>query len=408
MLVSIVMPSFNQAHFIELSIRSVFAQHYQPLELIIVDGGSTDQTISILKRLQKEFGTALKWVSQADNGPADAINKALKKAQGQIIGWLNSDDLYAKKAIKNAITAFKQQPQWVLLYGEANHIDEQGQFINQYPTKPPPANRLDFQMGCYICQPTVFFRREILTKVGFLDARLLVAFDFDFWIRIFKQYPQGIGYINKIQAYSRLHEACITKTQRQAVIIEAMKVISMHFGKAKIHWLQSYFEEIYQTHPFNQQINHLQNHFIKTIQLACPYLTYSSLDRLFKQLNKDIRWRITPPNLSFNSYPDGWVKPVLIIKIQHPKNTKKLLVLHCQHCSPNKGDLKLDISTPWMQDKQIKKHGRFYIFIPIPAFKTQQNIMIEIKSNPYFIPHQTTKNPDKRQLAFKLHQISQL
>jgi len=411
MLVSIVMPSFNQADFIEAAIRSVFNQKIQSLELIIMDGASTDSTLVILKKLKKEFTNQLFWFSATDSGPAAAINKALKKARGQIIGWLNSDDLYSSNAIHNALDAFKKNPQWILLYGEGKHINEQSAFINQYPTKNPKNRLKAFQLGCYICQPTVFFKRTILKNVGFLNQELKVAFDFDYWLRIFKVYPQNIGYINKIQAYSRLHSACITQNQRQKVALEAMQVLFHQLGDVKIHWLLNYFEEIYQDYPFITPTKELQPHFIETIEKAIQFLQYSDLIKLFEQLHKDKRWQITLPQVFIDIYPDGWAKPTLQIKIRHTNKNQGYLILYCEHAAPLTTALTLDISTSWQLNKQqiVEKKGIFYIFLKFPDYSKCRKLTVTIKTHPYFKGNAIDKNNlDQRQLTFIVNKMTQI
>lgn len=247
-LVSVVMPSFNQAQFIGLAIDSVLQQSWQRLELVVQDGGSTDGTLELLARKQAE-DPRLRWVSEPDEGPADAINKALKRARGTYIGWLNSDDLYEPGAVERAVAAMQTHP-WLLCYGQGKHIDAAGENIALYPTLPewraaspqvPPAH--EFQRGCFICQPTVFFKAVVLRLLGPLDAEIKASFDFEFWLRAFSAFPERIGYVPAIQACSRLHEATITHEQRLTVAIEGIKVLAKHQGSAQSHWLISFMNE---------------------------------------------------------------------------------------------------------------------------------------------------------------------
>lgn len=242
-LVSIVMPSLNQAAFIGEAIESVLSQDYENLELIVADGGSSDGSVELISAVATR-DTRLKWFSEPDAGPADALNKALGKARGTLIGWLNSDDLYAPGAIGRAVSAFQSNSGWVLLYGEGAHIDAEGHHIERYPTLPPSANALeDFHGGCFVCQPTVFFKRTIKLLVGDVDVGLKTAFDFDYWLRVFKRFPGRIGFLDALQARSRLHDACITRTQRRQITLENMQVILRNLGNPLPHWLLSYARE---------------------------------------------------------------------------------------------------------------------------------------------------------------------
>lgn len=247
-LVSIVMPSFNQARFIEAALESVLQQSWQHVELIVQDGGSTDGTLEILAA-HGAADARLRWTSMPDNGPADAINMALGKVRGTLIGWLNSDDTYASGAIQRAVEAFQQHPEWMLCYGEGEHIDAAGQPLGRYPTLPGPEqgggvpDPRAFQQGCFICQPTVFFKTVMPRLLGKLDESLGASFDFDYWLRAFNAFPRRIGYLPRVQAHSRLHDDCITRNQRRRVALEGMQVLARHQGCAPAHWVLTFLYE---------------------------------------------------------------------------------------------------------------------------------------------------------------------
>ncbi|MGM0695016.1 MAG: glycosyltransferase family 2 protein [Pseudomonadota bacterium] len=247
-LVSIVMPSFNQARFIEAAIESVLQQSWPHLELIVQDGGSSDGTLAILKRVGQQ-DSRLRWRTAADRGPADALNQALGRVRGTLVGWLNSDDLYAPGAIQRAVAAFQHQPAWMLCYGEGEHIDVEGRPLGRYPTQPTPEQgatvpaKQAFQRGCFICQPTVFFKAVMPRLLGKLDENVGVAFDFDYWLRAFNAFPERIGYLPELQAYTRLHDDTITRSQRRRVALEGMQVLARHQGSAPGHWVLSYRKE---------------------------------------------------------------------------------------------------------------------------------------------------------------------
>jgi hypothetical protein len=233
------MPSLNQAEFLEAALESVFSQSYSNLELVVADGGSTDGSLSVLESRQS-MEPRLRVFSGKDTGPAQALNKALRSVRGSLIGWLNSDDLYAPGAIQRAVAAFDENPTWLMVYGHGQHIDALGRPTGVYPTLPPTTPIDGFQDGCFICQPTVFFRRSMFVLLGDLDEQLKTAFDFDYWLRAFKAFPERIGFIDSVQAFSRLHDGCITLRMRRAVAIESMQVLARHLGRAPAHWLLSY------------------------------------------------------------------------------------------------------------------------------------------------------------------------
>lgn len=182
-LVSIVTPSYNQAAFLEFTIRSVLEQDYSP-EYMIVDGGSTDGSIEIIQRYSDRLAW---WVSERDSGQAEAINKGLRRAKGEIVAWLNSDDIYLPGAIKQAVAAFQKDPALGLVFGDAITIDAQGK----------PLSRLSFgdldlpDLVSFriICQPAVFMRRAILEKSGYLESTYHYMLDHHLWIQMARCAP---------------------------------------------------------------------------------------------------------------------------------------------------------------------------------------------------------------------------
>lgn len=178
-LVSIVTPSYNQAAFLQDSIRSVLAQDYAQVEYLIVDGASQDGSQEIIRRYQDQLAW---WVSEPDHGQAEAINKGLSRATGEIVAWLNSDDLYLPGAISSAVAALQADPQLGMVFADAITIDPQGR----------PLNRLSFgdwgleQLMAFriICQPAVFMRRSVLEEAGNLDSSYHFMLDHHLWLRI--------------------------------------------------------------------------------------------------------------------------------------------------------------------------------------------------------------------------------
>lgn len=247
------MPSLNQARFIGQSIQSVLTQDYQNIELIVADGGSTDGTLEILEKLAHN-DARLRWFSEPDSGPANAVNKAIKKALGTIIGWLNSDDIFAEGAITRAWEALENEPNVLLVYGHAEHIDENGSLLGRYPSLPPRTPISRFSQGCFICQPTAFFRRTLPLLLGPLDESLHTAFDFDYWLRAFDAFPERIGFVEHVQAKSRLHASCITLRNRRIVTIEGISLLKKHLGSAPREWMVSFIEECLASLPLESGI----------------------------------------------------------------------------------------------------------------------------------------------------------
>ncbi|MHC1791168.1 glycosyltransferase family 2 protein [Solidesulfovibrio sp.] len=266
-MVSVVMPSLNQAAFLDAAIGSVLDQSWQRLELIVADGGSTDGSLDILAA-RAAVDPRLRWRSEPDGGPAQALNRALARCRGTILGWLNSDDLYTAGAVERAVAALTAAPTLIMVYGHCQHIDGDGRVIDRYPTKPPTSPLREFAKGCFIAQPTVFFRHTMYALLGPLDTSLGAAFDFEYWLRAFRAFPGRIGWIDAMQAQSRLHDACITLRLRCQVALEGMRVLARHLGRAPRHWLLTYAAELLAENPPVLTGDALKNHLADTVAQA--------------------------------------------------------------------------------------------------------------------------------------------
>jgi glycosyltransferase involved in cell wall biosynthesis len=183
--VSIVTPSLNQGRFIEDTVKSVLGQDYPRIEYLVVDGGSTDGTLAILGR----YGGALRWISEPDGGQGAAINKGFRLTSGEILGWLNSDDLYEPRAVSAAAEYLRQHPEQAMVYGDATHVDAEGEEIGPCSyVGPADVDRLLHESD-YIVQPATFFRRSAFEAVGGLDESLHWGMDYDLWLKIARRFP---------------------------------------------------------------------------------------------------------------------------------------------------------------------------------------------------------------------------
>lgn len=179
-LVSIVTPSYNQGQFIEDTIVSVKNQDYPNIEHIIVDGESIDNTLEILKKYEGTYN--MRWISEPDEGQADAINKGFDMAEGEIIGWLNSDDLYFDKGtISFVVQIFEEDEDIDMLYGHAVKINADNRLMRIKPV--PRFNYERLKRLCYIIQPSLFFRRQVVEQEK-LDISLQYGMDYEYWLRL--------------------------------------------------------------------------------------------------------------------------------------------------------------------------------------------------------------------------------
>ena len=184
-LVTVVTPSYNQGRFIRATIESVLSQSYPNLEYIIMDGGSTDETAAVVK----DYASRLTFISEKDRGQSHAINKGFRMAGGSILSWLNSDDLYLPGAIQSAVDAFEGSPGAGAVYGEGYLIDRDGEITARFPCTEPFNLWKFVHLSDYILQQTVYFRRDALDQVGYLDETLHYSMDWDILIRIGLRYP---------------------------------------------------------------------------------------------------------------------------------------------------------------------------------------------------------------------------
>lgn len=203
--ISIVTPSYNQGRFLEETIQSVLSQNYPSLEYIIIDGGSTDGSVDIINKYQRQL---VYWLSEPDKGQGQAINKGFRKATGDVVGWLNSDDLYLPGALKSIGEYFASNPEVDVVYGNQLDIDEKGRVFRAL--RSLRFSRLALlSRGMTIPQPAAFFRKGVLEKTGYLDESLCWSVDYEFFLRIAFA-GHCIQHIRQALVKFRYHETSLT------------------------------------------------------------------------------------------------------------------------------------------------------------------------------------------------------
>ncbi len=230
---SIVVPSFNQSRYLTATLDSVLGQREVTVELIVKDGGSTDGSVDLLRARSETF----RWSSHRDGGQTNAINEGLREATGDILAYLNSDDVYFPGALAGVEEHFRVHPECQILYGDAYHLRSDGSVIEEYPTQEWDYSQL--LRTCYLCQPAVFWRRSLMENTGAFDERLAYAMDYEYWLRVGADVP-FTHLRGQFLAGSRLHEETKTLAQRIAVHREIVQIVRCYAESSDpvIHWLR--------------------------------------------------------------------------------------------------------------------------------------------------------------------------
>jgi len=218
-LISIITPVLNGRKFIDDTIRSVIGQRYDNIEYIIVDGGSTDGSLDVIKGYA---GRVDRWLSEKDRGMYDAINKGLRMARGEIVAYINSDDIYHPDVFRTVADYFDRHTDTALVYGDCDLINENGRFLYTYHY---PDFRINFFLAldhCTIPQPASFWRRSIHERIGYFDPSYKMAGDFDFFARAGRRFH--VGHIQRTLAMHRVHGGSLTSSGRACWMKEVREI----------------------------------------------------------------------------------------------------------------------------------------------------------------------------------------
>lgn len=265
---SIITPSYNQGQFLEATIRSVLLQGYPNLEYIIIDGGSSDRSIEILKKYDKHL---FYWHSRKDGGQSDALNQGIEKSSGKILGWINSDDVYVKAAFHKIVKAFQSHPDCIVVHGNRILLDEAGQITGWACLPPFDPTTLLYN----ICCETVFWKRYAMEEVGFFNPNLQFAMDLEFFGRLYK-YGKFLK-LNEYLGYFRCYPE--SKSSRLALI---------GIEEAVREW-----KNLFDCEPITSQLQSNKS-FLDLLKVAIEpikYPTLIGLPYLFHRISKNVRFQ---------------------------------------------------------------------------------------------------------------------
>ncbi len=243
-LFSVITPSYNSGLFLEETICSVLAQQGQGIEIeyIVIDGGSTDNSLDIIEKYKNDISW---YISEPDRGPAHAINKGLARARGDIVSWLNADDVYCPGSLRRVAAAFQQNPDAAFYFGSCPVSDSEGREIRQGITRFkeaffPVSSRFVYQCINYISQPATFFRGDVVRRIGPLREDMVAAWDYDFFLRLWRE---GTGQLlsGTPLASFRWHEASISGQNFSVQFQEEYELAKEDAGRYSLQTFLHYF-----------------------------------------------------------------------------------------------------------------------------------------------------------------------
>jgi glycosyltransferase involved in cell wall biosynthesis len=386
-LVTIVTPSFNQGQFIRATIESVLTQDYPHIEYIIMDGGSTDATAEVVR----EYAGRLTWISERDRGQSDAINKGFRMAKGQIVSWLNSDDVLLPGAVSRAVQAFEQDPCLGFVYGEGYQMDEAGRFTQKFPwTEPFNLWKLTYVLD-YILQQTVFFRKDVLDELGYLDESLHWTMDWDIFVRIGSRYP--VGYIPELMAAIREYETAKSFAGGRRRLDEIARTVRRQTGQrfppAFFFYALSTYEKLWRDRM--QAAPRLLAAPCRALQVLFTYVCTTRIERVYRD--------------SQGWYRDGWAGP----RMHHMMPAAAHAKIAIQGSLPDLGRrFRKQSIRVFAEDREIGSFqfgpGNFHFVAELPA-ECEGAVRLRLEAARHFVPGGSGAARDGRKLSYKLQAI---
>jgi glycosyltransferase involved in cell wall biosynthesis len=384
-LVSVVTPSYNQGRFIRATIESVLRQNYPHLEYIVMDGGSTDETSAIVR----EYGSRLVFISKPDRGQSHAINEGFRLAKGNVLAWLNSDDVFLPGAVSAAVRALNSNPDAGLVYGDGYLIDTLGNITSPFPhTREPDLWRLVY-LSDYILQQSVFFRRDVLDDVGYVDEALQYGLDWDLLIRIGLKYR--LAYIPEF--LSCLREYPETKSSSGGIkrIRELHAILRRHTGLtlppgSTVYGLDTYADLV-----------------CTAIRRHMPRLV-APLGKILEYAVRFVAGHVIHHTLlhSQGLYADGWAGVALLYMFR--KGCRSVLI---EGFLPNR--LRGQSLQVECNGRPLGKYnlaaGGFKLEIDIPRDLIEQAIHLRIVARRWFIASPLPWQADWRRLAYQVNSV---
>ncbi len=391
-LVTIITPSFNQGDFIERTIQSILAQDYPNIQHIVIDGGSRDQTLDILKKYENH----LRWISEKDSGQSEAINKGFRMANGEILTWINSDDVLLPGAVSKAVQYLNAHLHVMMIYGEGYIVDENDTIKQRFPYTEPKFDltKLIYQ-GDYILQQSTFYRREIFQELRMLEENLHYGLDWDLFIRIGKRYP--VHYVPEYFGCIREHRAAKTAIGGKKRFRELSRLVRKH---GLLRYPPAYFN--YAWDAYGKPL------FPDTKGGPSSDMDRSSVLDLMKRLGLRMAGVLGWQHLR-SWHADGWVerKAIIVLPNHHRVPNNHHLIVRGETQRPNVPiKIKMTVNRKFNASITVGHEGTFEASLSLPSvLQGDDAFHVEIESNRSYVPTDYGAKGDNRDLAFLLRSI---
>jgi glycosyltransferase involved in cell wall biosynthesis len=390
-LVSVVTPSLNMADYLRHAADSVLSQDYPRLEYLVMDGGSDDGTVELLR----SYGDRLRFVSEPDRGQADAINRGFRSTSGEIVAFLNADDTYLPGAVSRAVRGFFDNPEAAVVYGDGLHVNEDGEPVERYPTLDfdPDA----FMRGSYICQPAALISRSALERVGLLDDRLQVAIDYDLWIRLSRLYP--FARVDELLATSRMHAKAKTTAIRRTAYREGIALVKRHFGYVPLDWLDGYAQFL---------VEGKDQFFVRSRPGPRSRALALAMGLRHNPLQARRFWREWATDAGLRRFEgrwdDGWISRYYVDEIDVPGDCRHVRVAG-RHEAGMKGPLELSVHLEGVPIARLRatERKRFEIAGRCPPQARGRSSRLEITANRTWVPR---ARGDRRRVSCVIDSIT--
>lgn len=390
-LVSIVTPSFNQGQYIRATIESVLSQDYSPIEYIIMDGGSTDATAAVVK----DYASRLTWISEKDNGQSHAINKGFRMARGEIVAWLNSDDVILPGAVSKGVLALAQNPLAGAVYGDGYQIDEQGNVRHLFPwTEPFNLWKLVHVLD-YVLQQSLYMRKSVLEEVGYVDESLNWGMDWDLLMRIGKHCP--IAYVPEPLGSIREYATAKSFAGGWRRFHELLAIMRRHgtHHRPPGFWFYGL--------STGQQV--IAN-WLETNASFAPDSVRHNLNRAIGVVVDP--WIRSAYSHSQGFYRDGWAGPRLLWMLPRAQSAAHIVIAGSvpDHGGGRKSPQVIKVSTAGRVLAQAEcGPGDFVITADAPPELRSGAVELLVEASSSFVPARFGKQRDNRRLAYMLRSV---